>query len=259
MPLRRGFSTECPPPGPASVNLILFASPELDRPLAAGDPRARHLREVLRCAPGGTFDLGVVDGPRGKGRVDAITSDGGIQFSVTLGTPPPPLSPLQLVIGLPRPQTARKILQECTALGVAALHFVSTARADPNYALSALWSSGEWRDRLREGAQQAFCTRLPAVTSGRSLAGMLAGAPAGGIRLALDNYEAAAPLATVALPDAPVTAWLAFGPERGWDQEDRDALRAAGFSLVHLGARVLRTETACVAATAILKARLGWL
>ena len=50
-----------------------------------------------------------------------------------------------------------------------------------------------------------------------------------------------------------------LGPERGWSARDRNALRSAGFTLVHLGPRVLRAETATVAAVAILKARLGWL
>ena len=48
---------------------------------------------------------------------------------------------------------------------------------------------------------------------------------------------------------------LALGPERGWSARDRDALRSAGFTLVHLGQRVLRLETAVVAATAIVKAQ----
>ncbi|HEY1848006.1 MAG TPA: RsmE family RNA methyltransferase, partial [Opitutaceae bacterium] len=47
---------------------------------------------------------------------------------------------------------------------------------------------------------------------------------------------------------------LAFGPERGWSGAERDLLRARGFTLAHLGTRVLRTETAVVAALAIAKA-----
>ncbi len=241
------------------MNLLLFTRAELDHALPTADPRAQHLRSVLRRAVGEEFDLGVLDGPRGKGRVTALPADGSVSFSVALGAEPPPLPPLQLIIGLPRPQTARKILQECTALGVGALHFVATGRADRSYAQSTLWSSGEWREHLIEGAQQAFCTRLPAVTSDRPLASALADLPPEALRLALDNYEAATGLAEVALPSRSPSAVLALGPERGWDQSDRAALRAAGFTLVHLGPRVLRVETACVAATAILKARLGWL
>ena len=241
------------------MNLILFARAELDRPLPAGDPRASHLREVLRRGVGEEFDLGVIDGPRGKGCIQSFATDGAVHFSVALGEEPPALPPLQLLLGLPRPQTARKILQECTTLGVSAIHFVATGRADPNYAQSTLWASGEWREHLVEGAQQAFCTRLPGVTSGRPLAAVLAELPPGATRLALDNYEATAGLADCALPAAPEAASLALGPERGWAPTDRTALRAAGFTLVHLGPRVLRAETACVAAVAILKARLGWL
>ncbi len=241
------------------MNLLLFQRAELGWPLPAADPRARHLRTVLRRAVGEEFDLGVIDGPRGKGRVTALPADGSVAFAATLGAEPPPLAPLHLVIGLPRPQTARKILQEGTALGVGALHFVGTGRADPSYAQSTLWSSGEWRTHLVEGAQQAFCTRLPAVTVGPPLAAALAELPPDALRLALDNYEAAAGLADFALPAAAPRAVLALGPERGWDGADRAALRAAGFTLVHLGPRVLRLETATVAAVAILKARLGWL
>jgi RsmE family RNA methyltransferase len=51
---------------------------------------------------------------------------------------------------------------------------------------------------------------------------------------------------------------LAIGPERGWGPRDRDGLRAAGFALAHLGPRVLRSETAVVAALAILRADLGF-
>jgi RsmE family RNA methyltransferase len=52
---------------------------------------------------------------------------------------------------------------------------------------------------------------------------------------------------------------LALGPERGWGPADRAALRAYGFTLVHLGPRVLRSETAVIAALTLVRARLGLL
>jgi RsmE family RNA methyltransferase len=241
------------------MNLLLFTPGELGSPLNPADPRAIHLRKVLRRRVGDEFDLGVLDGPRGKGRVLALPGDGSVEFAATLGQTPPPLAPLQLVVGLPRPQTARKILQELTAIGVSGIQFVMAERTEPSYAQSTLWSSGEWRDHLLEGAQQAFCTRLPAVSSGRSLAAALSDISKDTLRLALDNYEAEAGLADCDLPVNPADAVLAVGPERGWGPGDRAALRAAGFRLVHLGQRVLRVETAAVAASAVLKSRLGWL
>lgn len=252
------------------MNLILLEREELTRPLAATDARARHIREILKRRIGESFDLGVIDGPRGKGCVREISAEGVVDFTVELGAEPPPLPPLQVIIGLPRPQTAKKILGELTALGVGAMHFVTSERTEPGYAQSTLWRDGEWRELLREGAQQAFCTRLPKVASGASLDETLAQlAPIAAIRLALDNYEATEALGqTPHLPDrgsakagtpAASPVILALGPERGWGPKDRAALRAAGCTLVHLGARVLRVETAAVAAVAVIRSRLGWM
>jgi 16S rRNA (uracil1498-N3)-methyltransferase len=238
------------------MNLLLFEPSEISIPLPLTDPRARHLLDVLHRREGDTFDAGVVNGPRGKGTLRSITPESLI-LAFAWQPPPAPLPPLALIVGLPRPQTARDILRDATTLGVTELHFVLTEKGDRNYASSSLWSTHEWQRHLRAGAGQAFDTRVPAVTWGRDLASVVTSLPAASSRVALDNYEAAAPLS---LPSASGHAptVLAIGGERGWGDADRIALRGAGFALMHLGDRVLRTETAVVAALAILKAQSGW-
>lgn len=235
------------------MNLILFAASETGQPLARTDPRAQHLLAVLRRKEGETFDAGLIDGPRGKGVVRAITAEA-LTLEFTWGEAPPPLLPITLLIGLPRPQTARKILQEATALGVGELVFVQSEKGEASYASSTLWSSGEWRRHVIAGAEQAFCTRLPRVRFGETLVTVLASVASGGTRIAFDNYEGAAALSAADL-SAPVT--LAFGPERGWSAKEREQLRVASFALAHLGERVLRAETAVVAAVAVVRAKLG--
>jgi 16S rRNA (uracil1498-N3)-methyltransferase len=207
---------------------------------------------VLRRREGDPFDAGLINGPRGKGRLEKITP-AALTFSFVWGESPPPLDPIMLLIGLPRPQTARKILQEATSLGVRALHFFTAEKAEPGYARSTLWTSGECRRHLVAGAEQAFCTRLPELTHGLTFAAALEKTPPAAVRIALDNYEAPAPLGQT-LAGASVV--LALGSERGWSAAERDFLRAKNFSLVHLGPRVLRTETAVVAAVTLVKARL---
>jgi RsmE family RNA methyltransferase len=239
----------------AILNLILFEPHEIAAPLPRADPRARHLLDVLRRREGDPFNAGLINGPRGKGRLEKITP-AMLIFSFAWGEPPPPLDPIMLLIGLPRPQTARKILQEATALGVGALHFFTAEKAEPSYAQSTLWTSGEWRRHLLAGAEQAFCTRLPELTHGLALAAALEKIPTAATRLALDNYEASAPLGQDQ-PSAGAPVVLALGSERGWSATERDFLRTNHFSLVHLGSRVLRTETAVVAAVALVKAQLG--
>lgn len=235
------------------MNLILFAPAELGQPLSREDRRAIHILEVLRRRVGDSFDVGLIDGPRGKAKLAAIGA-GCLTLAFEWGAEPPFPDPIILIIGLPRPQTARKILQEATALGVTAMHFVTTEKGEANYGLSTLWSSGEWRRHVMLGAEQAFCTRLPEVTHGRSLSEMFSTLSDVGSRIALDNYESSVPLAKISSANPPST--LAIGGERGWSAAERDGLRSAGFTLAHLGSRVLRVETACIAALAVLKSRL---
>ena len=237
------------------MNIILFEPSETSQPLAVSDRRARHVIDVLRFGVGDAFDAGLIDGLRGKARIVAL-DEHEMRLDFAWGEEPPPLDPITLLLGLPRPQTARKVLEEATALGVEAMHFVATERGESSYALSRLWTTDEWRRHLADGAAQAFSTRLPRVSSGRELADVIDSLSTGGSRLALDNYEGGAPLSQVRL-ETPVV--LALGPERGWSAKERQLLRACGFELVHLGERVLRVETACVAAIAVVKSKLGLL
>ena len=243
------------------MNLILFEPDEIGHPLPRGDARAGHLLRVLRRREGDTFDAGLINGPRGKGTLTAIGPDA-LTLAFAWDAASPPLDPITLIIGLPRPQTARDILRDATSLGVAAMHFVTTDKGEPGYGRSTLWTGNEWRRHLISGAEQAFATRLPEVTHGRSLLEIIGGLPDRAIRVALDHYEAAEALARCRLPDDTAGASrpelvLAFGPERGWSNAERAALRGSGFVLAHLGSRVLRTETAVVVAVALVKARRG--
>ncbi len=237
------------------MNLILFEPDETARPLPRTDPRAQHLLDVLRRQPGETFDAGLVNGPRGKGKIERIDADA-LALSFVWQTSVEAPGWITLVVGLPRPQTARDILRDATTLGVAALHFVLTEKSDRNYAGASLWTDGEWSRHVRAGAEQAFATRLPTVEHGATLEATLPGLPPRGLRVALDHYEATQPLSRCALGgDAPVV--LALGAERGWSAADRDLLRANRFQLAHLGPRVLRSETAVVAALVLARAARG--
>lgn len=239
------------------MNLVLFEPGELDAPLPAADPRAQHILKVLRRAPGETFVAGVVDGPLGTAALLAAGEDG-LRIAFSPEREPPPLPPVTLLIGLPRPQTARDILRDATTLGAACIHFVATERSDPNYATASLWTSGEWRRHLLAGAAQACDTRLPIVTWTCRMDEVLAELlplSSETRRLALDNYEATTSLRSALAPDgAGAKRVLALGPERGWGAKDRAALRAAGFTLCSLGERVLRLETAVTATLALANA-----
>lgn len=235
------------------MNLILFEPHELDTPLIWSDPRAEHITQILHMGVGDEFAAGVIEGAIGKARITSM-HEGMMSLAFEWGETPPPLPALSLIVGLPRPPTARKVLNEVTSLGVGAMHFVITELGEKNYAQSPLWSSGEWRRHVINGAQQAVDTHLPEVTYARRLSEVITALPPGGARIALDNYEASAPLHDLPLR-APVA--IAIGSERGWSPRELQTLSDNGFELAHLGSRVLRVETASVAAVAIVRAKLG--
>jgi RsmE family RNA methyltransferase len=244
------------------LNIVLFELAEMNQPLPLSDRRAEHILTVLKRAAGDRFDAGVINGPRGKGQVVAITANAlhwTFESEARAGGARPPgalhLPPIELWIGLPRPQTARKILQEATALGVSALRFFVSSKAEAGYAQSTLWTSGEWRRHALAGVEQSFTTQLPEIEFNVDLTATLRAHPHPTL-LALDNYEASQRLAALETPLHPPVA-IVVGSERGWSGAERDLLRSYGAQLVQLGPRVLRSETACLAALTLVQAQLG--
>ncbi len=204
---------------------------------------------------GDAFFVGVVNGPRGKATILWDDADG-MALQIAWEESAPPAVPIRLLVGLPRPQTARRVLFEAAVFGVPELHFFQSERGEPSYASSTLWKTDEWRRHLRQGAEQAFATTIPAVVHHASLKEALANlnVPNGWATVALDVYEHTAPLAKT-LGEG-LGAVLALGSERGWSPAERDSLRAAGYTLAGLGERVMKTETACVAAMAVTLAKV---
>jgi len=123
-----------------------------------------------------------------------------------------------------------------------------------------------------QGAAQARDTRLPILAAYPTLASWLRARPWGDAPRALvapDNVRPSLALAALspavlspaggaasfgALPGEFV---LAVGSERGWSDRERGALEAAGFLRASMGARALRTETACVAAVVLALEKIG--
>lgn len=253
------------------MNLILLTEEELHMGLAADDPRAKHIRGVLRKSADESFDVGLINGPRGKARIVPST-DERVRLTVELLEVPPPPYPLVLYVGLCRPQTVRRILRDCTAMGVGGFIFFGTDRSEAGYAESRLWDSGEVERLLIDGAQQGFSTHLPFVERREKLADCLSRGPElTELSFALDNYEATESLgealrsrtdearfaASRQEPAAPGAA-LFVGAERGWSERERLELRDGGVPLVHLGQRVLRTDVACITGASVLLSSLGF-
>jgi RsmE family RNA methyltransferase len=235
------------------VNLVLITEPEVSAGLPLVDPRSTHLLGTVGLRVGQTFHVGIAGGLRGLATVTATSP--ALRFDVVWEKSVQPRLPLTVLIGLPRPQTAKKVLHDLASLGAARLIFFEADKGDPGYVSSSLWKDGEYLEHLRKGTEQACSTLVPEVVRVTSLAEALAPLPAEGWKVALDPYEATGALGESA-PAAARDGFLAIGPERGWSDQERAQLRNKGFALHHLGDRILRVEAACLVGGALMLAQL---
>jgi 16S rRNA (uracil1498-N3)-methyltransferase len=225
--------------------------------IALPDGAAAHLLRVLRLATGDACVLFNGDGHDYDARIVAADKRGGeveIVAARVVGTE----SPLHIVLlqGIARGEKMDWILQKATELGVAGFLPVNSERSevklDGDRAAKRL---AHWRSVVIAACEQSWRARLPDIAAPEHLGVALSRLPAGGIRLSLDPGAEAT---VTALPDPgglPVV--VAIGPEGGWSPRDRLALSEAGFKGLRLGPRILRTETAGLAAIAALQSRFG--
>ena len=233
------------------VNLVLITEAEVEAGLAVDDPRSRHLLDTVKLIAGETFHVGVENARRGIATLNTVSPR--VLFSVVWEKTAQRRLPLTVLVGLPRPQTAKKVLHDLASLGAAKIIFFEAGKGDPGYLASSLWKDGEWREHVVKGTEQACSTMVPEVTRVGSLAEALVGLEANAWRLALDPYEAAG---APEISSPAKAAVLAIGPERGFADEEREALRAAGFAFAHLGDRILRVEAAALVGGALMLAQL---
>ncbi|MCW4456218.1 16S rRNA (uracil(1498)-N(3))-methyltransferase [Flavobacterium sp. MXW15] len=167
-------------------------------------------------------------------------------------------SPLRITLlqGIARGEKMDLILQKATELGVAAVMPVNAERTEVKLdAARTEKRLAHWHSVIASACGQSGRARVPELSPPRPLQEAARTLPAELLRLTLDpqgEYR----LAT--LPAAPAAGVaIAIGPEGGWSPRDRQALQEAGFQGLQLGPRILRTETAGLAAIAALQARFG--
>ncbi len=215
---------------------------------------AHHARDVLRLRAGASIRL--FDG-RGHERAASVQRLDRRAVVVELAEPLPsrPESPLRLVLAVSplKSDLLEDVIRRATELGVAEVWPVVTARTD-TVARPALSGSRQerWQRVAVGAAEQCGRAVVPHIAPARSLVELL-GAPFAGLRAALLEAGAERPLA--ALP-RPASALLLVGPAGGLAPDEVESLRAAGFATAALGPRILRAETAAVAAVAA--AQLLW-
>lgn len=235
----------------------------VDLPLAPGtrvalpEPAAAHLLRVLRLRKGDACVLFNGDGHDYEARVVSTGKRDG-EVEVLAARAVDNESPLRitLVQGIARGEKMDLVLQKATELGAAAFVPVVSQRSEVKLdAARAEKRLRHWRTVVASACEQSGRARVPQVVPPASLEVAMESLANDGPRLLLDPSADAAVSTLDPWTDAALT--VAVGPEGGWSPRDRDTLRSAGFRSIRMGPRVLRTETAGLAAIAVLQARFG--
>jgi 16S rRNA (uracil1498-N3)-methyltransferase len=225
-----------------------------------------HLAKVLRARSGDEVVLFNGDGREFTGAVEKVQ---GSRVSASIGAARTidRESPFQLTLVqcVPRGDRMDFIVQKATELGVARIIPVlsrrSVVRLDEGQAAS---KQLHWRAVAVSACEQCGRNRLPSVAAPQPLLtylGALAQANES-LRLVLEperarRTERGAQSIDIASLQSASLAEIAIGPEGGFAPEELEAFDLSSFSRLGLGPRVLRTETAAIAAIVVLQARFG--
>ena len=250
--------------GAAGPGQSIAAHCHVDAPLGPGArvelPRdlAHHLGRVLRLSDGAMVSLFDGSGPVWRARL-RLSGGGPALAEVVAAIEGDRESPLRVVLGQGLSSGDRMdiTVQKAVELGVAGIAPLATARA-------VVKLSGERADRRREHWQRiaiAACEQckrgvVPPVAEIRGLRDWLAGLPAEAPKWLLCAHQGQR-LDDLPRPAPGQTGYLLAGPEGGFTEEERVLVIASGFAPVRLGPRVLRTETAAMAALAAMQVVWG--
>ena len=221
------------------------------QPVPLGPPQAHYLGAVMRLGPGARIE--VFNGRDGAwtAEIEAVGKRGGSLALVAQAAPQRDPPDVWLMFAPIKKARTDFIVEKATELGAARILPVQTDHTNAERIA---------RDRLQahavEAAEQCGGTFVPEVAALAPLSGLLDRWDKGR-RILWADEALAGPAATLAaLPRGP---WaILIGPEGGWSAAERARLGALeGVTRVSLGPRILRADTAAVAALALWQAALG--
>jgi 16S rRNA (uracil1498-N3)-methyltransferase len=233
--------------------LVDVPSPPPERLRVRGE-RYHHLARVLRVRPGQSVEIFDGAGRAFAASVAAVDED---SVELVLGQPRHELPQRRITVvqGLPKAEKLEWIIEKATELGAAAILPVSTARAVARLeADRAGRRIARWRRIAEEAARQCGRADVPEIREPRALASLFEAIGADTRVLVLDEAERERRLSQAVRVEprlAPLA--LVVGPEGGLERAEVAALISGGAVPVTLGHNVVRTETAALAALAVIR------
>ena len=222
--------------------------------------QAAHLARVLRATPGQLFDV-VANGFLHRAEITSV-AESEVRFLLHEELEAAAALPIHLLLAVFKFDRMEWAIEKATELGVAGITPILARRTEKHLALAAPKRAERWRRIALEAAQQSRRTDIPEILAPTPLAAALR-LEAVPLRILLSETEQSLTLAAaLSSNQQPATnnqqlLSLAIGPEGGWTPEEMSLFTQHNWTPVTLGPRILRAETAAIAAIAIAAARLG--
>ncbi len=224
--------------------------------------QAGHLVRVLRGEPGAIYD--VVAGSRvWRGRIASIEGEA-VHFDLLAEMEAAAALPVTLMLSVFKFDRMEWAIEKAVELGVGAIQPVIARRTEKHLAQAAAKRAERWRRIAVEAAKQSRAAGVPEIRDPLPLKAALHPASRSegtatherDMHLLLDETEPDAKLDEMlraALKDSSTCphAHIAVGPEGGWAEEELVLFHSSGWQSIGLGPRILRAETAAIAALAI--------
>jgi 16S rRNA (uracil1498-N3)-methyltransferase len=237
----------------------LFVSGPLinDAELVLEGDRARYLGRVLRLRVGDEINVFNGDGPEWSATIDAITKSTAtlrIGPSHEIATESP--LKIHLVQGISRGERMDFVVQKATELGVKRITPVLTEYGVVKLNEERAAKRQEhWQHVAASACEQSGRVRVPQIDMPIRLKDWFGNRPDEVDAQLILKPGAVKPLAGVAAPKTKICVLV--GPEGGFSDTEYEDAEIAGFRVVSLGPRILRTETAAVATLSILQSLWG--
>jgi 16S rRNA (uracil1498-N3)-methyltransferase len=218
----------------------------------------RHLQRVLRLREGDHVTLFDDAGREHAGVILSLSPRVAV-VRITASTVPARESPLAITLyqAIPKGRKMDLVIEKATELGVHAIVPFTSAFC-MGTAAGAAGKHERWQRIALAAAKQSGRTSVPAIVAPQTFAEAIASGAHDDLRLLFFEGAGARPLASVPDPaSAPATTAVVIGPEGGFSRDEVAAARAAGFLVLGIGPRILRTETAALVAVTLVQARWG--
>jgi len=219
--------------------------------------QAAHLARVLRAEPGQIYDV-VSNGFLHRAEILSV-SEAEVLFTLHEELESDAALPLHLLLAVFKFDHMEWAIEKATELGIARITPILARRTEKHLAQSALKRSERWRRIALEASKQSRRTDIPHIADPIPLKQALA-EETSPTRILLSETEQTLTL-TAALQAATSSQQetdtaLAIGPEGGWTPEEMSLFTQHQWQPVTLGPRILRAETAAIAAIAIASTHL---